>query len=1073
MTVLYVNRASNALSTWKNMTMGKMPFNISYTAVFVTCLVMLAGGVLIWNTQVRNQDFIESQFQLARTSVIGGSDLISQHIQTLRMSVQVMAERERFLVRELVKNPDNIDAYDALFMIIKSDMPQAIAILIADAHGNPYIEDFDGYILDICKQDIQYMAQKKGPPDLVIHPNPLAYHFDIMVEADVGLEDKVIFFVSFEPELLSAILARSHLFEHELLLVNNKVDNLIELNQFGARDGLAEENFYLSEQQRSDILFSSPVRNTKWSLVDIPTPQMFFNHSRGLWFETSTILLITILLSFYMVRLLSKSEFRLRAQNIALKHQADELSNANTLVQQERQEVLDLLERMNEGYFLIQEDWTILKVNSLGNKIFQESVQDLVGRDFWEIFPGLVSYYKNLNDSISNQTSCHFEGYYASTDRWFEFNSYPSTHGTALFIRDITERYMHELEIENTAQRLNAIFDSSVEGIITISESGKIESFNQAAEDIFGYSGNELLGSNISSLVHETHCDSNNFYVSNYSITRQGELLGKTTDLTGIRKDGSSVPLEFTLGEMKVQDQLMYTAILRDISARKQAESEAEASWQAKVNAESASNAKSAFLANMSHEIRTPLTAIIGFADSLLYSGQSKEERLSAIKTIIRSSNHLLELINDILDISKIEAGKIELEVDKMSLPDLVSEVKSITSQRASDKDLNFFVSLRTPVPSFIHSDYLRLKQILINLISNAVKFTDKGFIQLEIAYDQSKRQVQFDVIDTGIGIKAENVDKIFEKFTQADASTTRKFGGTGLGLPLSRQLAQFLGGDIFVNSEIHRGSIFSVVIDAGNVDKAPVVKTLDLPISQTIVQKTNLDIHLSGNILLVEDNQDNQRLISMYLEKMGAQITLADNGEIGVQKATQSSFDLIFMDMQMPVMDGLEATTLLREKGIKTPIVALTANALQEDRDRCLAAGCDDYMTKPISREKLATLAADYLQVLDETEIQARPIVSCLLEDEPEFADVVEKFVNSLPNNERRLGEAMDLQNWSDMKRIAHDIKGTAGSMGYPQLTDLAAQIEFQLINEDYDEVQLLCKDFHSMCQGIYNGLI
>lgn len=387
---------------------------------------------------------------------------------------------------------------------------------------------------------------------------------------------------------------------------------------------------------------------------------------------------------------------------------------------------------------------------------------------------------------------------------------------------------------------------------------------------------------------------------------------------------------------------------------------------QATDAAETANRAKSEFLANMSHEIRTPMTAILGFTDVLLDPDLPDAEKLDAVHTVRRNGNHLLGIINDILDLSKIEAGKLEMERIRCSPVQIVSDLESLMQVRADAKILSYSIEYDGPVPETIQIDPLRLKQILVNLIGNAIKFTETGGVRLITRFVDggTEPKMQFDVIDTGIGMTTAQVGKLFQAFTQADSSTTRNFGGTGLGLMISKRLAETLGGNITVESEHGQGSTFRVTVAAGSLDG---VKMIADPLSVTIATPgTNAtppgadQPALQGcRILLAEDGPDNQRLIAHFLKKAGAEVTVEQNGKLAVDAALAARdegapFDVILMDMQMPVMDGYGATGLLRQKGYEGTIIALTAHAMASDRQECLDAGCDDWISKPVNRTKL-----------------------------------------------------------------------------------------------------------------------
>ena len=401
------------------------------------------------------------------------------------------------------------------------------------------------------------------------------------------------------------------------------------------------------------------------------------------------------------------------------------------------------------------------------------------------------------------------------------------------------------------------------------------------------------------------------------------------------------------------------------ISVMMERQQEAEELRKSKEAADAANQAKSEFLANMSHEIRTPLTAILGYSDMLRDENQSHEEIEHEIDSIIRAGGHLQRIINDILDLSKIEAGQLVIEELEIQPAHLMHDVESIFGSRAREKGLKFEVKCDFPVPQEIISDPTRLKQILFNLCGNALKFTEHGRTAVTMGYLEHTRQLKFQVSDTGIGMSNEELNRLFKPFSQADSSTTRKFGGTGLGLCIARQLAQKLGGDVSVISEKGKGSTFEFTIDIGNIEPLNMTTHMeDIQVEEMEETAHIVPNSVKGHVLLVEDSPDNQDLISKYLIKAGATVELVDNGLLAVQKALTRSYDLILMDVQMPIMDGLTATQKLRNEGYTRPIVSITANAMKEDQEKCLAAGSDDYLTKPVDIRHLYKVLQAYLEL-------------------------------------------------------------------------------------------------------------
>lgn len=389
-----------------------------------------------------------------------------------------------------------------------------------------------------------------------------------------------------------------------------------------------------------------------------------------------------------------------------------------------------------------------------------------------------------------------------------------------------------------------------------------------------------------------------------------------------------------------------------------------------------ANKAKSDFLANMSHEIRTPMNAIVGFAE-VLADGKLNAEQAGHVAVIKDSARSLLETVNDILDISKIEAGKLDVQIGPCRLDQLLNQIESMMRPQAEANGLEFEVLKNASLPLRIETDALRLRQCLVNLVGNAIKFTRKGhvYINANLQQDNAKAFIRFDVEDTGVGISRKDRAAVFESFVQA-RGTEREFGGTGLGLTITKELARLLGGKLTLTSELQKGSVFSLLIPAGDDVTLETVLTprkadtfdIDEHIDPAdtkldVVEKVDAGaVEFRGKVLVTEDTPSSQMLIKLLLEKMGFDVTIAKDGLQAVEKTEKHRYDLIFMDIHMPNMNGYDATRTLRSNGIATPIIALTANAMKGDDRKCLAAGCDDYLTKPIDRKRLLCVLQKYL---------------------------------------------------------------------------------------------------------------
>lgn len=402
-----------------------------------------------------------------------------------------------------------------------------------------------------------------------------------------------------------------------------------------------------------------------------------------------------------------------------------------------------------------------------------------------------------------------------------------------------------------------------------------------------------------------------------------------------------------------------FILVATDIQDQKRIENELKI---AKENADIANSAKSAFLANMSHEIRTPLGAVLGFSDLIVSSEMSPAERQKSVEAIKRNGMLLSNIINDILDLSKVEANKLDIEQIQIPLDEVISDISTLLNLEAAQKGVRFQIIQEGDLPYSIKTDPLRLRQILLNIVGNAIKFTDKGSVEVAIKQTLPNRIV-FVVKDTGRGIAPEHISKLFAPFSQADASTTRKYGGTGLGLILSKKLAQALSGDVVLTeSTLGIGSTFTITIDHETPKQSDQVK--DSNEVEAAAHATTSNSLLNHNILLVDDSPDNQVLVGRFLEMAGATVHTAKNGREGVDLAQKGDYDLILMDLQMPEMDGYQALKLLKDSGYSKPIIALTAHAMQEERRRCLESGFIEHLSKPIDRHVLIRAVVQYSQI-------------------------------------------------------------------------------------------------------------
>jgi signal transduction histidine kinase/DNA-binding NarL/FixJ family response regulator/HPt (histidine-containing phosphotransfer) domain-containing protein len=515
--------------------------------------------------------------------------------------------------------------------------------------------------------------------------------------------------------------------------------------------------------------------------------------------------------------------------------------------------------------------------------------------------------------------------------------------------------------------------------------------------------------------------------------------------------------------------------LAKEVGVRKRAESDLVG---AKDAAEASNRAKSEFLANMSHEIRTPLTGILGFTDVLLSGGDDGEiaKRHEYLTTIQASGQHLLGLINDILDLSKIESGRLEFESQACRVDTLVAEVVRVLQVKADEKSLDLNVRWETKIPQMVFTDATRVRQALMNVVGNSIKFTSLGSVDIvgRLIQTNDAASIELEVIDTGIGISKEAIDRIFDPFIQADNSVTRRFGGTGLGLAISRRIARGLGGDLTATSELGKGSRFLLRIDAGEISGVPLVMPAAIERIRGGAPAHGCQHKLPPiDILLVEDGETNRKLITLMLSRAGASVATAENGELGVKAAMAKAFDVILMDMQMPVLDGYSATRRLRAAGMTLPIIALTANAMTSDREKCLAAGCTDYLTKPINADALFTAVHRAIEPeLGDLEQPAatapapraaaspparavttatvpsavapkRDIESALPTDDADIAQIVAEYIDALDAKLDEMKIAWDAGDLDELAKLAHWLKGSGGTAGFGVFTEPALRLE------------------------------
>ena len=575
-------------------------------------------------------------------------------------------------------------------------------------------------------------------------------------------------------------------------------------------------------------------------------------------------------------------------------------------------------------------------------------------------------------------------GLLSGNQRWgqieYTFRPQKSTWFTADFIRDLlllcgtafgfyfyVGRMLKTMRPQkNMPNEVRSTLDILGGGLMVLNKSGKIVIANEAFALTCGCNVKDVVGKNPEKVFKWLNADGTPLKDAPWKqAAKTGERIYEDVVRMIVTDDeGKEDTLTFKVNCAPVQSQSSTgNGVLVSLANVTELE-------RSKLAAESANSAKSDFLANMSHEIRTPMNAILGFTDWLQRGmAQSPEEQQEYLSTIHSSGSHLLRLINDILDLSKIEAGKLEIDRIDQNPYEVINDVASILSVRAQDKGIELITEFENDLPVSVLTDDVRLRQVLTNLTGNAIKFTSDGHVKISARYIENpigEDQLEVRISDTGIGMTPEQVVKIFDPFVQADNSVTRKFGGTGLGLSISKRIVESLGGEISVSSEIGTGTELSFMINIGDCKSTDRISAADYlkenEASKNKAKQQNLTDLNGGTILLVDDGSANRKLINLILTKAGCTVTEAVNGQIGSDLALEYKFDLILMDMQMPVMDGYEATRRLRKNGYSNPIMALTANAMTSDRALCEDAGCDDFLAKPVDIDELLQTVSKYI---------------------------------------------------------------------------------------------------------------
>jgi signal transduction histidine kinase/CheY-like chemotaxis protein/HPt (histidine-containing phosphotransfer) domain-containing protein len=558
--------------------------------------------------------------------------------------------------------------------------------------------------------------------------------------------------------------------------------------------------------------------------------------------------------------------------------------------------------------------------------------------------------------------------------------------------------------------------------------------------------------------------------VASGSYTDQIEVSEKS-ELGELAREFSSMQSAVMEREQKIKDQA------QEIRQTNTIKHQVEIAQKEQQLAASATDAKSRFLANVSHEIRTPLNSIIGYSEILSDKNATEYDKSKATLAVHNGGQYLLNIVNDVLDLSKIEAGKIQLDKADISLVALLQEVAAYMEGFAREKHLAFNLKLNFPLPYEFHSDPTRLKQILLNLCNNAIKFTQQGQVDLNVHWDTLRQRFIFVVSDTGLGMSDEQQLRLFTAFSQGNQSTSRKYGGTGLGLYISKQLTEILGGHIKVTSQEGLGSQFAVYM--------PYIKAINKQVmtdqgqADEVLQQDltpNVDVpKLVGHILCADDNEDNRQLVAYLVAKTGAQLTLVEDGQQALNAIKKGTFDLVLMDMQMPEMDGLQATTILQQQNFQAPIIMLTANVDSNSKKNMLAAGAKAHFAKPIDSQRFYAMLVEYLcaktcEKKSDNAVSDNKFLIKLPNAHTEFDQLIQNYRLSFKEKLADIHAVVKQQDWAQVKSLMHKLKGSAGSYGFQQLSDFAILIENYLDQGDLSKAKGYIVDMQKCMHKLYN---
>lgn len=766
-----------------------------------------------------------------------------------------------------------------------------------------------------------------------------------------------------------------------------------------------------------------------------------------------------------------------KAAEQKLKKKSYELFLANQELQQNKDRFFKMVESANDIIYHGDRKGTCFSANATAIEKMGYSIEELKTMNFTEFVrkdnvQAVTHFYMNQLMEKKTETYLEFpvesksgETIWLGQNVVFAFNDKGHFTGVSVVARDITEQKERLTTIQQSEEKYRNIISNMNLGLLEVDMNDRIIQTNQSFCEMTGYSSEELTGKIASRII------------------LKGEYAALMTEKHAARKRGISDAYEIKVKDKSgnalwwlisggplyndKREQTGSLGIHLDITDQKKLEAELN---EAKEDAESSSRAKEVFLANMSHEIRTPMNGILGMARQLEKSYLNKDQQLY-ITTIITAADHLMIILNDILDISKIEAGKLRIERTNLNIQDVADRTKNILKTKAEEKGLVFNVFIDKTIANCLSGDPTRLNQIFINLAGNSVKFTNKGSVTLEsklINETVTKQYIEFNIRDTGIGMSSEYVDRIFDKFSQEDKSIARKYGGTGLGMSICKQLVGLMGGELIIESHKNIGTSISFKLEFEKLVMTSKIDKKNYKYHPRQIQEKVKD----KKILIAEDNEMNQLVVCTSLDFIGLQYDIVNDGTEAVDAMQKNDYDLILMDINMPIMDGIEATKKIRENHIqKIPIIALTANAMEGASKTYLEAGMNDCLTKPFVEEELFEILEKWIggqrpkkivqanPVAIQTELYNLEKLEKISRGSKPFIDkMLRLFVTRIPEAIEEINRAYKIKDFETVHKVAHRIKPNLNDLNILEAKEQIIEIEKRAFNKEAsDELEHL----------------